>query len=149
MDWENLETDQICLQIISSLLKMILLNNFTSLHLHFIQGFNELCEFAGGPQMVNPLHSLWKLKQLWSTKLWVDLNDSNNPPLMTFCPCAWLPLRQTGLTGQDPFHLFWYALCDNFFSDWIFFFPHFQTAESNQRKLTEGTKFHKCLIATN
>lgn len=77
MDLENLETDQVCLQIIWSLIKIIL-NNFTPLNLHFVQGFKELCEFAGIPQMVNPLHSLWKLKQLWSTKLCVDLNDSNN-----------------------------------------------------------------------
>lgn len=78
MDSENLGNDQVCLQIIYSLIKMILLNNFAPINLHFVQGFNKLCEFAGVPQMVNPLHWLWKLKQLWSTELCVDLNDSIN-----------------------------------------------------------------------
>lgn len=59
-----------------SIIRILLLNNFAPLNVHSRSyGFNELCEFAGVPQMMNPLHSLWKRKQLWSTELCMDLND--------------------------------------------------------------------------
>lgn len=145
---ENLESDQV-VPAICSLIKIILLRNFAPLHFHLVQGFNEWCEFAGVPQMANPLQWLWKLKQLWSTKLCVDLNDSNIGFLWWhFAPAPdCLSVRQASLVRiplASSFHLHDVKTFWDFYNNCLF-----SLLDSSKLKLTDGAQFHKCLIVSH